>query len=536
MTTDGQLKYYGSTSAVHQPVAMPHSSPSAATTDLDTDQSRTLLVSNASNSRNWEEFALTNAAMQLDIPHEMITRLLDVHWTWIQPMFMFTYRPAFMSDMSTGGPYFSPFLLSVICAHSTRFIEKHLGDTLVARARMLMAVEIQKDSSIPTIQGLLQLSAREIGQGMISQAWLYSGMAFRMSTDLGLHLSTESISHLGQPLNAQDKEIRTRLSWACFLWDKAMSLYLGRTPTIQEPPSNEPEFLDDFSENEPWSPRHPSDLQNVQWPDYPATAARAMSCFTNFCKLSVIVSDIILHLYGRSRTSNIADFVQRMRERLDAWWKASPPHLRLDVRSPPALCPPPHILTVCLLYNATTILLYRPLGKVSFAKAAIREASAAIEILLLLLERTFGFSRTTYLMAYCVYTGATVAVEDMNDGVMSAAESVSTFIRALEGASATCPVIGSSLDIIRTNIAQKSPERLAALSSVSNSSKMPQQLADGMAQNNSMMPAFPYQPVQMDYGPTNAFTVDPAISSSLLNSYPQHFVDIRDDGWLPQMR
>ncbi|GAB7345960.1 hypothetical protein MBLNU457_4185t2 [Dothideomycetes sp. NU457] len=537
MCADGQLRYYGSTSAVHQPVASARNPSSAGATELGNDESRSLLVSNASQSRNWEDFALGNASLQLEIPREIIIKLLDTHWTWIQPMFMFTYRPAFMSDMSTGGSYFSPFLLSVICAHSTRFVEKHLADTLVARARILMATEIQKESSIPTIQGLLQLSAREIGQGTISQAWLYSGMAFRMSTDLGLHLSVETISNLGQPLSAQDKEIRNRLSWACFLWDKAMSLYLGRTPTIQEPPSNEPEFLDEFSETEPWVPFFPQDSQERAPVDYPPTASRTISNFTNFCKLCVIVNDIILQLYGKTRPSAMSAFVQKTRERLDAWWKATPRHLQIDVSNPPAFCPPPHILTVCLLHYATIILLHRPLGDLPFTKTALREASRGIEVLLLLLERSFGFTRMTYLMSYCAYTGATVAVEDLSNGLPGAVESVQTFIRALEGARrTTCPVIASSLDIIKMNIAQKCPDKLAMLNLPMDQVVHPSH--PGHVSQQGMMPAFPYQPIQMDYSGhhTNVFAVDPTASSMMLNSYPQHFVDMRDEGWIPHMQ
>lgn len=276
---------------------------------------------------------------------------------------MFVYRPAFMSkqnptrgiyysiqpltyagDMSTGGPYFSPFLLSVLCSHSTRFIEKQLGETLAPRARLLLGREILNDSSIATVQGLLQISAREIGQGAISQAWLYSGMAFRMSTDLGLHLSAESISSLGH-LSAQDKEIRTRLSWSCFCWDKAMSLYLGRTPTLQDPPSDEPTLLDDYAETEPWMPYFPTGGHSPSTMEYPPTPSFAISCFTNFCKLAVIINDIMLHLYSRQRSGSISDFVQKARVRLEAWRSASAAHLMIDTLKLPMICPPPHILT-----------------------------------------------------------------------------------------------------------------------------------------------------------------------------------------------
>jgi len=126
--------------------------------------------------------------------------------------------------MTTDGPYFSQFLLVVLCAHAARFEparfeDKKLGDMFNARARLLLGTEIHRPSSIPTIQALLQLSARDLAYGSISQAWLYSGMAFRMVSDLGLHHIRGRVSDLGQ-LSSEDLEIRTRLFWSCYLWDK----------------------------------------------------------------------------------------------------------------------------------------------------------------------------------------------------------------------------------------------------------------------------------------------------------------------------
>lgn len=121
--------------------------------------------------------------------------------------------------MITGGQYYSALLLTVMCGHAARFHERKLGDMLIARARLLLGAEIHRPSSITTIQALLQLSARDLAYGMVSQAWTYSGLAFRMASDLGLRHSTESIVSLGT-LNAEDLEIRRRLFWSCYFWDK----------------------------------------------------------------------------------------------------------------------------------------------------------------------------------------------------------------------------------------------------------------------------------------------------------------------------
>lgn len=148
--------------------------------------------------------------------------------------------------MTVGGPYYSPFLLTVLCAHVARFDDVKLGDILISRVRLLLGAEILRPSSIPTAQALLQLSARELAHGSISQAWLYSGMAFRMVSDLGLHHSTGKIASLAH-LSAEDLEIRRRLFWSCYFWDKAMSLYLGRIPVLAEVPGNHSPDLGDGS-------------------------------------------------------------------------------------------------------------------------------------------------------------------------------------------------------------------------------------------------------------------------------------------------
>ena len=75
-------------------------------------------------------------------------------------------------------PYFSETLLKVIFAHSARFLVKNalgqdqaniLMETLLEQARFSLAMRISMPSSIPTIQALLQQSAREVAFGNSSQ-------------------------------------------------------------------------------------------------------------------------------------------------------------------------------------------------------------------------------------------------------------------------------------------------------------------------------------------------------------------------------
>lgn len=236
----GKICYYGPTSAVHDPPQedSPMSvAPTSGSSSTRAEMS-SYLASYVRESAAWEDFALRNAALETGIPHQVMAKLLHLHWTWVAPMFMWTYRPAFireffvslrvtqpaaytvanlhLGDMTTGGRYYSEFLLTVICAHAAKYHEPHYAEPLLARSRRLLGSAIQEPSSIPTVQALLQLSARDVAHGQISQAWVYSGIAFRMASDLGLQHSSQNIKGL-KPV---DLEVRRRLFWSCYFWDK----------------------------------------------------------------------------------------------------------------------------------------------------------------------------------------------------------------------------------------------------------------------------------------------------------------------------
>jgi hypothetical protein len=123
--------------------------------------------------------------------------------------------------MATGGHHYSEFLLTVVCAHASKYEDPKSAEILSTRAYSLLGQAIQQRSSIPTIQALLQLSAMELAQGSISQAWVYSGIAFRMASDLGL----QHVSIKINGLSPVDLEVRRRLYWSCYFWDKYDSLW-----------------------------------------------------------------------------------------------------------------------------------------------------------------------------------------------------------------------------------------------------------------------------------------------------------------------
>nr|POE90359.1 nitrogen assimilation transcription factor nira [Quercus suber] len=451
-----QVPQYQSTSAVDEPIA-------------DTDETTTVSASTLSVSYTmteqeilyWEDAALQACASMVFLSQERLSHLFRTHWTWVHPTFLFIPRPYFLRAASCGEEHFSTLLLNVICLHSTRFTDHYLSDVLLSRVRLLLGQELHKGPCVPTVQALLQLSAREIGQGARSQAWLYSGIAFRSAIDLGCFSKCTSAS-----IPPADRMIKEQLAWSCYLWDKAISLYLGRSPVLLEKPAFDPPTLDPAAEVMAWSCYPNGGTKAAS----SSLTSHTMSCFANFCRLAPIVNDILLNIYAKKSPTDAASLLRQMKQRLDIWRSESPDYLRVD-RTTPA-CPPPHILA----QNNGSCL------------AVCRESAEEVERLFLLLENSFGLEHVTYLMAYCAYTAATVAVMDGSQ------TRINTYLRALFAIRSSCPGIQRSIDLIIKGFgtASKNPSRPKS------HSPEPE-----IMQQQDPLPAFPFDQIhEQNYGTT----------------------------------
>ena len=112
--SNGGVCYHNPTSAIHEaPSDSPHStslcvsSPETIgiTNEVGTqqiDQIKQSLVVNAATQRRFEAMAVENmSALQKEVPSEMASEFLRLHWCWIHPMFMFVYRPAFTRKLNS---------------------------------------------------------------------------------------------------------------------------------------------------------------------------------------------------------------------------------------------------------------------------------------------------------------------------------------------------------------------------------------------------------------------------------------------------
>lgn len=164
--------------------------------------------------------------------------------------------------MQALGPYYSHMLLNALLSHSIRWgkrdpstrrllQESYDGGAVFSNhARTLLFEDLSNGvCNIPTLQTLLLLSAQECSWGNSTQAWTYSGLAFRLMDHMGICMDGQSYPS-SVNLSDEDIEIRRRVYWSSYFWDKIISLYLGRPPSLQESAASPPQVMCEYSSDD----------------------------------------------------------------------------------------------------------------------------------------------------------------------------------------------------------------------------------------------------------------------------------------------
>lgn len=361
---------------------------------------------------------------------ELGMHLLSLHWNRQHHSFLITYRPAFMRDMASNGPYFSKLLLNAIYFGASKFSNRPevrrdpndvrtAGWTFRMRVKELLGSALDR-SEITTIQALLVMTSSLFALGdERSAAWLYAGTAFRMIIDLGMHVDATMLINMRQ-LSDEDLEIRRRVFWGAFVVDKVQALYQGRPASLQDFDTKVSlSFLDQYEELEHWQPFAYSDAQS-----YPGSPAYSVSTFTELCKLSLILNGILNKVYSERSSNRTPQELMATLSSLDAqlrsWQHGLPGHLQFN-NSTMQTTPPPHVISLLSLYNVLLILLHRPFvaeGHLHTTDRSVAVSSfttctvAANRIIHLLqaYDHAFSIRRAPYLISYATYVAATIHV------------------------------------------------------------------------------------------------------------------------------
>lgn len=143
-----------------------------------------------------------------------------------------------------------------------------------------------------------------------------------------------------------------------------------------------------------------------------------------------------------------------------------------------------HLMTRSLLYFTSIILTHRPFWSIPAEYQVCLEASQSMEKLVLLLESTFGLGNITYLMGYCIYTGASVSLEDAKKTNNPAHATLHTFLRALNSGMQRCRLFERSINIIIKEMSHISQEQELLGERIAPS--------EPAAVTGGYIPAFPY--------------------------------------------
>ncbi|KAJ5604358.1 nitrogen assimilation transcription factor NirA [Penicillium lagena] len=366
------------------------------------------------------------------IPSELAMHLLDLHWNRQHHTFLLTYRPAFMRDLLSGGPYCSEFLINAVFACSSKFSERldvrsditrpeTAGKQFFDRCDQLLAEKsLLAYSSISTVAGLLMLGSTFNARGQTSKGWLYTGYALRMVYDLGLHLDCDAVAG-----SAEDIEVRRRVFWAAFICDKLQSLYFGRPFTIQLRDVHvSRDFMDTFEENELWTPYVDPQLPGTSTAKTNSILTRihSISVFQQLCSLSKLMTSIIDRFYVVGATGDVArKYLDIIDRRLSAWYRKLPQKLRFEpwvgASSDSFVVAAPNVIILLTTYNALIILLHRPFissghlrSTHSSADSWERCITAARNITRLALSyrSTYSLRQANYMLSYAVYVACTI--------------------------------------------------------------------------------------------------------------------------------
>ncbi|KAK1995147.1 fungal-specific transcription factor domain-containing protein [Colletotrichum falcatum] len=294
-------------------------------------------------------------------PEPIVTYLLDLFWQWQSSHLLVVDRALFLrhrriwdeSDGLGDRDFYSPCLLYALLALASMIsLDKGVtrysastdgvaGEAFAKRARALLEIELDHPK-ITTVQAALILGCRYGSMKDNSLGWMYSGIAFRMASKLGLHLDSTKAVTSGQ-MTAEMAELRRRVFWGCHMEDNLFSAYCGRPNSFME-----------------WDitvavPDRAVDNLAQEMPDLSLTLLRATS------SLSVLCSKILVGIHRQRRQTTAGELgskASHLHRELWKWHQGLPQVLKwsCDENKPVQPC----VFVLQMSFYFALILLHRP--------------------------------------------------------------------------------------------------------------------------------------------------------------------------------
>ena len=164
---------------------------------------------------------------------ELILHLLNMYFCWHYAYFTTLSKELFYRDFLQGkeSEFCSSLLVNVMlclgCHFTSRIAARahpedsaSMGDHYFKEAkRILYENEEYMVARMCTVQALALMSVREAGCGREGRGWVFSGMSFRMASDLGLNVDAPAMSEKST-LKEEEVDARRITLLGIFLFDK----------------------------------------------------------------------------------------------------------------------------------------------------------------------------------------------------------------------------------------------------------------------------------------------------------------------------
>nr|RBQ89234.1 hypothetical protein FVER53263_20120 [Fusarium verticillioides] len=269
-----------------------------------------------------------------------------LYFSWADPAFhvvdreMYSHGKSLWQKGQESSPFYSPLLQYAICAygcllHDPRRKFESLAREYIGKLKELLEIELDCPK-VATVQALVILSTFEAASAREARGWLYSGMAMRVSFDLGLHIDLGPYISNGEMSNAE-ANARSIAFWGCYIVDHLWGFYLGRpfqtntgNITIQKP------FMDNSHATPQWNPvglERPSLTRDT---------------LTNTSDQV----DLIARQYGSKSASaeDLLSVANRTVVELREWKSALSMELQIDAEDM-SQCPLPHLILLHMQSN-----------------------------------------------------------------------------------------------------------------------------------------------------------------------------------------
>ncbi|KZL87105.1 zn 2cys6 transcription factor [Colletotrichum incanum] len=286
----------------------------------------------------WPELPYLPKPESLPRPPQYVSDLLvslyfeKLHYTFpvlFKPYFMRRYQKMLRttSDCSTSkhGRFLMTFF--AVCACSSGLLPSNSAAGLPGieyyQKALLMCYAAAGEASLERVQCLSLLAMCSAGWNTLSQSWNLAGQAVRAALDLGLHLSSHSITTF-MPKTPKENtaefsklQISRRVWWCVYTLDRITSICLGRPMAVQDEDCD-CELPLDMRDDDVGSYHNNQEKIHVGGRG-PSSPMSGFLAFARLCRLSGKIQQFSSPLKLRNLASADADRTQKFLARVDAY-------------------------------------------------------------------------------------------------------------------------------------------------------------------------------------------------------------------------